>query len=132
MNMHRTFAGTLATLALCTGALNAHAQVAGSTLVGLGIMEVREVAHGVSAKKQILNQKVVNENGEAVGRITDVIITPDASVSYAIVGAGGFLGVRRHDVAIPVSAFQVSATTLVLPGATREAIKGMPVFEYAR
>lgn len=130
--MKNTIACTLAALTLMTGAATAHAQVAGSTLVGMGIMEVREVANGYSAKKQILGRQVFNENGEAVGRIDDVIVTPDASISYAILGAGGFLGVRRHDVAVPVGLFQVSGDNLVLPGATRQAIKSMPAFEYAR
>jgi hypothetical protein len=130
--MRNTFTGALAALVLATGAASAQAQVAGSTLVGMGVMEVREVANGLSAKKQILGQEVLNESGETVGRITDVIVAPNASVSYAIVGAGVFLGVRRHDVAIPVGLFNVSGARPVLPGATREAIKAMPAFEYAR
>src|ERR1700756_4773601 len=106
--MRNTFTGALAALVLVTGAASAHAQVAGSTLVGIGVREVREIANGLSVKKQVLGEEVLNENGETVGRITDVIVAPNASVSYAIVGAGGFLGVRRHDVAIPVGLFDVS------------------------
>lgn len=130
--MRNTFTGALAALVLMTGAASAQAQVAGSTLLSVGVMEVREIANGLSAKKQILGREVVNENGETVGRITDVIVAPNASVSYAIVGAGGFLGVRRHDVAIPVGLFNVSGDRPVLRGATREAIKAMPAFEYTR
>jgi sporulation protein YlmC with PRC-barrel domain len=130
--MKNTFTGALAALVLVTGAAIAQAQVAGSTLVGLSVMEVREIATGLSAKKQILGAQVLNEHGETVGRITDVIVAPNASVSYAIVGAGGFLGVRRHDVAIPVGLFDVSGDRPVLHGATREAIKAMAAFEYTR
>ena len=86
---------------------------------------------GVSIR-QILGEEVLNENGETVGRISDVIVAPNASISYAIVGAGGFLGVRRHDVAIPMGQFNVSGDRPVLRGATREAIKAMPAFEYTR
>ena len=128
--MRNTFIGALAALVVVTGAASAQAQVAGSTLVGIGITEVREIANGLSVKKQILGEEVLNENGETVGRITDVIVAPNASVSYAIVGAGGFLGVRRHDVAILVGLFNVSGVRPVLRGATREAIKAMPAFEY--
>ncbi|MDM0116660.1 PRC-barrel domain-containing protein [Variovorax sp. J22R133] len=130
--MRNTFTGALATLVLLMGAAGAQAQVAGSTLVGTSVTQVREIANGLSVKKQILGQEVLNENGETVGRITDVIVAPNASVSYAIVGAGGFLGVRRHDVAIPVALFNVSGDRPVLRGATRDAIKAMPVFEYTR
>ena len=128
--MRNKFMGALAALVVVTGAASARAQVAGSALLSVGVMEVREIANGLSVKKQILGEEVLNENGETVGRITDVIVAPNASVSYAIVGAGGFLGVRRHDVAIPVGLFNVSGVRPVLRGATREAIKAMPAFEY--
>ena len=53
------------------------------------------------------------------------------AVSYAIVGAGGFLGVDRHDVAIPVNQFTQKDGKFVLAGATKDAIKAIPQFEYA-
>jgi sporulation protein YlmC with PRC-barrel domain len=128
----RTLAGALAATAILAAAGAAQAQVAGSTRLGVGVVELRAVAEGWSVKKQALGHAVVNETGEQVGKITDIIVAPDTSVSYAIVGAGGFLGVRRHDVAIPVSWLKVSDDTVVLQGATREAIKAIPPFEYAR
>jgi len=33
----------------------------------------------------------------------DLIIAPDTSVSFVVVGAGGFVGLGKHDVAIPVN-----------------------------
>jgi len=124
-------AAVLAALALAAGAAPAQAQVAGSTLVGLGVVEVRQVAEGLSVRKQILGHSVVNENGETIGKIDDVIVAPDASVSYAILGAGGFLGLRKHDVAVPVPMFVVAQDGFVLPGATRDTIRALPAFEYA-
>jgi hypothetical protein len=47
-------------------------------------------------------------------------------VSYAIVGAGGFLGVGKHDIAIPASQLKQQDGKFVLPGATKEAIKALP------
>ena len=61
----------------------------------------------------------------------DLIISPNANVSYVIVGAGGFVGIGRHDVAIPVTQIQDKAGKLVMPGATKDTIKGMPQFTYA-
>lgn len=131
--MKLAFAGTLAAITLLAAAVPAQAQVAGSTRVGAAVMEVRDFATGWSAKKQILGHAVFNENGEKVGRVDDIIIAPDASVSLAIIGAGGFLGVRRHDVAVPVPMLLPSENdTFVFPGATREAIQAAPAFEYAR
>jgi hypothetical protein len=53
-------------------------------------------------------------------------------VSYAIVNAGGFLAVAKHDVAIPVTQFQVVEDKIILPGATKDALKQTPTFEYAK
>ena len=120
-----------ASLALMTPGL-AQAQVAGSTVLGVAAAELREVATGWSAKRQVLGQPVFNDKNEKVGTVDDIIISPDKAVSYAIVGAGGFLGVAKHDVAIPVDQFAHADGKLVLEGATKEAIKAMPPFEYAR
>ena len=49
----------------------------------------------------------------------------DKAVSYAIVGGGGFLGLGKHDVAIPVSQLKVKDGKLVLAGATKDALKAM-------
>jgi biopolymer transport protein ExbB len=65
-------------------------------------------------------------------RVDDLIITPDKSVSYAIIGAGGFLGMGKHDVAIPVGQFKEDKGRFVLAGATKDALKAMPKFEYAK
>jgi len=78
-------------------------QVVGSTTLGVAYAELRDVTTGWSTKKQVLGKKVFNDNGETVGKIDDIIVSPDKAVSYAIIGAGGFLGVGRHDVAIPVN-----------------------------
>jgi hypothetical protein len=107
------------------------AQVAGSTLLGASYAELRDVAVGWSAKRQILGHPVYNNMDERVGSIDDIIVTTDKSVSYAIVNAGGYLAVAKHNVAIPVSQFQLSGDKLVLPGATRDSLKAAPEFEYA-
>ncbi len=45
---------------------------------------------------------------------------------------GGFVGLGRHDVAIPINQLQEQDGKYVLSGATKEAIKALPKFEYAR
>jgi len=47
-------------------------------------------------------------------------------------GAGGFVGLGRHDVAIPASHLQVQDGKFVLPGATKDVIKSLPKFQYAK
>ena len=107
------------------------AQVAGSTLLGVAYAEMRDVTAGWSARRQLLGQAIYNEKNEKVGSVDDLIVSPQKAVSYAIIGAGGFLGVAKHDVAIPVNQFTQQDGKFVLAGATKDAIKAMPPFEYA-
>lgn len=127
----RKLAAALAALALAGAAGLAHGQVAGSIVVAKAVLQVRDVAPGWSVARSMLGQRVVNEHGEMLGRVEDIIVAPDASVSYLIVGTGGFLG-RRHDVGIPASIFAIHSDKLVLQGVSPELIKDLPAFEYAR
>lgn len=121
----------LAGIALTAPAIS-HAQVAGSTTVGVSVTEMRDVTTGWSAKRTILGQAVYNDKNERVGSIDDIIISPDKAVSYAIVNAGGFLGLTKHDVAVPVSQFKLVDNKLVLADATKETLRASPPFEYAK
>jgi sporulation protein YlmC with PRC-barrel domain len=111
-------------------AADSAAQTAGS--LSVSVSELREVVKGWSAKKQILGKDVLNSAGEKIGEIDDLIVTPSKSLSYAIVGVGGFLGVGEHQVAVPVSRFKQQMGKIVLPGATKDALKAAPKFEYAK
>ena len=101
--------------------------MAGSTLLGVSVAELQEVVKGWSVKRTVLGQSVYNDKDERVGSVDDIIITPDKAVSYAIIGTGGFLR-----LAIPVSQFKLVDKKLVLPGATKEALKAIPEFQYAQ
>ena len=111
---------------------SATAQVAGSTTTfGVTVTEASEVARGWSVKKGILGKTVYDDAGQKIGSVQDLIITPENHVSYVIVGAGGFIGMGRHDVAIPIAQIHDSGGKIVMPGATKEIVKAMPPFEYA-
>lgn len=134
--MHKTFSTlTLATLT-AMGALGmagpVAAQVAGgTTTVEASITESTRLAMGWSVKKTLMGKTVYNDAGVKVGKVEDLIISPDRNVSYVIVGAGGFVGIGRHDVAIPVTQIQDKSGKLVMAGATKDSIKAMPGFTYA-
>jgi sporulation protein YlmC with PRC-barrel domain len=118
---------------LLTGAtMSISQQVVGSTQLGVAVADRRDVTTGWSAKRQVLGKTVFNDSGAGIGKVDDIIVAPDKAVSYAIIGAGGFLGVGRHDVAIPVSQIkQQSDGKFILAGATKDVLKAMPPFEYA-
>ncbi len=129
MLLKRTVSAVVLCLPLLLAATS-HAQVAGST--SIGVANLTMVANGWSIKKKVLNKVVYNEENKRVGKIDDIIIAPDGTASFFVVGAGGFLGVARHDVAIPVGQITEQDGKFVLPGATKAALKSMPKFEYAK
>jgi hypothetical protein len=133
ITMKRIILLTLGSMALVAAAGSASAQeVVGTTRIGLTVEESKEIAVGWSAKKQVLGEPVYNEDNEKVGTIGDLIITPDKAISYAIIGAGGFIGVGKHNVTIPITQLQYRNGKSILPGATKDAIKTLPEFEYAK
>ncbi|MFN0161892.1 MAG: PRC-barrel domain-containing protein [Burkholderiales bacterium] len=113
------------------GAGAAPAQVVGTTTLSVSIVDVSEIALGWSAKRSILGKWVINDAGEKVGQVDDLIITSERNLSFLIVGAGGFIGMGRHDVAIPISQFTQRGLQFVLPGASKAALAQMPQFDYA-
>jgi sporulation protein YlmC with PRC-barrel domain len=101
-------------------------------VIGVSVEEQVMVARGWSMKKQILGKNVFNDKNEKLGKIEDVIVTPDKSLSYAIVGVGGFLGAGRHDVAIPINQLKADNDRFVIHGATKDTLKILPKFEYSK
>lgn len=132
---HRYHSLTAIALALMStsGMINTvSAQVAGGTTsMETTITESTKLAMGWSVKKTLLGKTIYSDTGAKIGKVEDLIISPDKSVSYVIVGAGGFIGIGRHDVAIAVNQIQDVSGKLVMAGATKEMIKGMPQFAYS-
>jgi len=123
----------MATVLACWSAANsAMAQVAGgTTTVGVSVTATTQLATGWSVRKTLMGKTIYNEANKKIGKVQDLIISTDKSVSYVIVGAGGFIGIGRHDVAVPVTQIEMRAGQLVMPGATVERVKAMPEFTYA-
>ena len=129
--MHNTVVAVVLSLLMAVAAVPVAAQVAGSTTIGVSPDEVKTLTRGWSAKKQILGKPVYNDQDERVGEVEDLIIAPDKSLSYAIIGVGGFLGLGTSHVAVPVSQINSDGGKIVLPGATKDTLKAMPPFLYS-
>lgn len=134
---------TMPALSLCAGlaaaepqsAAQSGAPVAGRAPLGVTVMEA--VVLGWSAKRDLMGKAVTNDKNEKIGKIDDLIISPskDSSTpaaSFAIIGVGGFLGIGDRDVAIPMEQLKLQNKLLVLPGATKDALKAMPPFVYQK
>ena len=81
---------------------------------------------------KVIGATVVNENNESVGTIDDLIVTPTAKVPFAVLSVGGFLGVGTKYVVVPSSALEVNDKNMLLRGATKESLKNLPGFTYAK
>lgn len=116
---------------VASGATAQDAPIAGKATLGVTVTEAQLVATGWRASKMI-HTDVYNEKNEKIGRVDDLIVAPNGSVSAVIIDVGGFLGMATHRVAIPVQHFQQMAPKAILPGANKEALKKLPEFEYAK
>jgi PRC-barrel domain len=98
----------------------------------LSIMKVdpQSLATGYRTSK-VVGSSVVNEANETVGTIDDLIVTPGEKVPFAVLSVGGFLGMGTKYVVVPYSSLQVRDKKMVLPGATKESLKGLPEFKYS-
>jgi hypothetical protein len=130
--MRNTVVAGLMGVMLAVAAVNVAAQVAGKTTLGVPATEITTLTRGWSAKKQILGKPVYNDHNERVGDVDDIIIAPDKSLSYAIIGVGGFLGLGERYVAIPFNQFKSGDGKYVLPGATKDTLKAISTFDYAK
>ena len=94
-------------------------------------IDVAKIANGYRSTK-IVGSNVVNDAGDTIGKIDDLLIGRDDSVLYAIVSVGGFLGIGTKLVAVPFEQLQIGKDDLVMPGGTKDQLKALPTFEYAK
>jgi len=120
----------LASAALLAASLSAPAFSQGAPqTVTLMKVDPASLATGYRTSK-VVGSTVVNEANETVGTIDDLIVTPAEKVPFAVLSVGGFLGMGSKYVVVPFSSLQVKDKQMVLPGATKDSLKGLPEFKY--
>jgi PRC-barrel domain len=97
----------------------------------LSLMKVdpQSLATGYRTSK-VVGSTVINEANEAVGTIDDLIVTPGEKVPFAVLSVGGFLGMGTKYVVVPYSSLEVNDKRMMLRGATKDSLKGLPEFKY--
>lgn len=108
----------------------AFAQGAPQTL-SLMKIDPTTLATGYRTSK-VVGSPVVNEAGETIGSIDDLIVTTAEQVPFAVLSVGGFLGVGSKYVVVPASALQVRDDKMVLTGASKESLKSLPGYTYTK
>jgi sporulation protein YlmC with PRC-barrel domain len=91
-----------------------------------------EAISGWSVKDKIMGKTVYNEANEKIGEVDDVVLAADGKTAYFIIGAGGFLGVGSHDVAVPFERVTRMEDKLTLQGMTKEQLKALPEVKLAK
>lgn len=79
---------------------------------------------------KVVGSTVVNEADEVVGKIDDLIVTPNDKIPFAVLSVGGFLGIGTHFVVVPFNALDVRGERMVLRGATKDSLKNLVEFKY--
>lgn len=117
--------------ALSTPAMAQENHAAGGVFATYKDIDIALIAEGWSVV-QLLRGSVYNDIGEFVGYVHDAIVTEDGQATFVIVNVAGFLNVGSKLVAIPTNGFELRRDgNLVIPFATREALKSLPEFRYA-
>ena len=98
--------------------------------VQLTKVDVVKVATGFRASK-VIGSSVVNEAGETVGKVDDVIIGEEGKAPFVVLAVGGFLGIGDKLVVPPYQQLKTMDRKIVMPGATKDALKDLPSFKYA-
>jgi len=98
--------------------------------VNLTKVDVVKVSTGYRASK-VIGASVVNEANDTVGKVDDIIIGQDGKSPFVILSVGGFLGMGTKLIVLPYESLKATENKLILPGATKDALKDLPEFKYA-
>lgn len=79
---------------------------------------------------EIIGVNVKNQQGQVLGRITDLVVDSEGRIALVILSHGGFLRISEKETAIPFSAlrYDQSAKHLVLD-ISREKLAAAPAFK---
>lgn len=80
--------------------------------------------------KEIIGVYVENQQGEELGKITDLAVDSEGRIALVILAHGGFLGIHEKETAIPFSSLQYdkAAKRLILD-ISKEKLAVAPTFK---
>ena len=117
---------------IAVGLLSAPASAQGvQQSVEITKVDVQKVAAGYRASK-VIGSSVINDTNETIGKIDELLVTRDGKEPYAVLSVGGFLGMGTHLVVIRYDSLKFTDNKIVLPGGTKDGLKMLPAFQYAK
>ena len=128
--MNRKIISMATGLALAAGTV-APAFAADLTPQPVSSVNVTQLADGYRTSK-LVGATVKNAANDSIGKIDDLIVSRSDKVLYAGVAVGGFLGIGSKLVAVPYNSLEVGKDHLVMPNASKDQLKALPEFKYAK
>lgn len=97
------------------------------------VVDVKALGTGYRSSK-IVGSAVTNAANETIGKIDDLIITRNDRALFAVISVGGFLGMGNKLVAVRYDELRPAPDnkSFVLAGATKDGLKALPAYEYAK
>lgn len=86
--------------------------------------------HQVRVSK-VVGTSVYNDQNQSIGSVDDVLMNDnDHKAATAVLSVGGFLGMGSKLVSVPFDQLKFNNDKIVMPGATKASLEGMPEYRY--
>jgi sporulation protein YlmC with PRC-barrel domain len=100
----------LASMVLLSGAAAAQGT---SQTVEFAKVDIQKLAAGYRASK-VIGSDVLNDANQSIGKIDDLLVSPDGTAPFAVLSIGGFLGMDTHLVVVPYDRLKLVGNKIVL------------------
>lgn len=87
---------------------------------------------------EMIGSVVYGQNNTNIGDVNDVLVSKDGKAQLVVIGVGGFLGVGEKNVAVPVSALQITPTSngddiaKISSNFTKDQLEKAPIFQWRK
>ncbi|WP_170263489.1 PRC-barrel domain-containing protein [Blastochloris sulfoviridis] len=154
---NKLFAAAVAALALATGPALAQSSMSpsmsplapGASHSRPGPLTFHQMPQtGQLMASELMEANIYGADGATIGDIKDVVVDTSGQIQAVVFGVGGFLGVGEKNVAVPLTALQVSevsgssgirpsgtgwnARNRITLNATKDQLKSAPDFRVQR
>ncbi|MEJ0018688.1 MAG: PRC-barrel domain-containing protein [Acetobacteraceae bacterium] len=80
---------------------------------------------------KVVGASVYNDQNQSVGSIDDLLMSDaDHKAATVVISVGGFLGMGSKLVSVPFDQLKIENDRIVMPGATKASLEGMPEYRY--
>ncbi len=85
------------------------------------------------AGEQLIGIKVLSQDGQTIGTISDLIVGSGDKIEGVILGVGGYLGVGEKKLGVRLSALRISKAdgkvAITFPAATKEMLGAVEAYQ---